>query len=76
MGGEDTEVGGEANILLEAANFEPIGILRSPSGMRSHRGLETAGRRASTAPRPQAAALATELILEADGRVSGRATST
>src|SRR3954447_19902265 len=30
MGGEDTELSGEtADILLEAANFEPVGILRS-----------------------------------------------
>src|SRR5205085_9827796 len=30
MGGEETEVSGAtANVLLEAANFEPVGILRS-----------------------------------------------
>jgi phenylalanyl-tRNA synthetase beta chain len=40
MGGEDSEVGDDTtDVLLEAANFEPIGILRSSERL----GLRTAG---------------------------------
>ena len=40
MGGEDSEVGDETTeVLLEAANFEPLGILRSSERL----GLRTAG---------------------------------
>jgi len=45
MGGEETEVSERTtSVLLEAANFEPIGILRSSERLS----LRTAGRRAST----------------------------
>jgi phenylalanyl-tRNA synthetase beta chain len=69
MGGEDTEVReGTANILLEAANFEPIGILRSSE----RHALRTEGsnrweKGVDPHLAPQAAALATELILELTG---------
>src|SRR4051812_17905030 len=69
MGGEDTEVReGTANVLLEAANFEPIGILRSSE----RHALRTEGsnrweKGVDPHLAPQAAALATELILELTG---------
>jgi phenylalanyl-tRNA synthetase beta chain len=74
MGGLDTEVTEETtNVLLEAANFEPVGILwtserhalRTEGSNRWEKGVD---------PHlaPQAAALATELILElAGGRWTG-----
>src|SRR5262249_51208432 len=35
MGGEETEIGeGTASVLLEAANFEPVGIFRSSERLR------------------------------------------
>ena len=35
MGGEETEIGEETTtVLLEAANFEPIGIFRSSERLR------------------------------------------
>jgi phenylalanyl-tRNA synthetase beta chain len=69
MGGLDTEVTKETtNVLLEAANFEPVGILwsserhalRTEGSNRWEKGVD---------PQlaPQAAALATELILELAG---------
>jgi phenylalanyl-tRNA synthetase beta chain len=69
MGGLDTEVTEETtNVLLEAANFEPVGILwsserhalRTEGSNRWEKGVD---------PHlaPQAAALATELILELAG---------
>jgi phenylalanyl-tRNA synthetase beta chain len=69
MGGEDTEVRERTvNILLEAANFEPIGILRSSE----RHALRTEGsnrweKGVDPHLAPQAAALATELILELTG---------
>ena len=49
MGGEETEVSAKTkNVLLEAAKFEPTGILRSSSGTRSAPRPRTAGRKAST----------------------------
>ena len=69
MGGLDTEVRDDSTtILLEAANFEPVGILRSSErhGIRT----EGSGRwEKGVDPHlaPQAAALATELIVELTG---------
>ncbi len=69
MGGEESEVGDESNsILLESANFEPVGILesserlklRTESSNRWEKGVDPylAG---------QAATLATELMVELSG---------
>jgi phenylalanyl-tRNA synthetase beta chain len=69
MGGEDTEVReGTKNVLLEAANFEPVGILRSSE----RHALRTEGsnrweKGVDPHLAPQAAALATELMLELTG---------
>src|SRR6185369_16775864 len=69
MGGEETEVSSSTtNLLLEAANFEPIGILRSSE----RHALRTEGsnrweKGVDPHLAPQAAALATELILELAG---------
>jgi phenylalanyl-tRNA synthetase beta chain len=69
MGGLDTEVRDDSTtILLEAANFEPVGILRSSErhGVRT----EGSGRwEKGVDPHlaPQAAALATDLIVELTG---------
>jgi phenylalanyl-tRNA synthetase beta chain len=69
MGGEETEVGeATRTVLLEAANFEPIGILRSSERL----GLRTEGsnrweKGVDPYLAPQAAALATELIVELAG---------
>jgi phenylalanyl-tRNA synthetase beta chain len=69
MGGLDTEVRDDSTtILLEAANFEPVGILLSSErhGVRT----EGSGRwEKGVDPHlaPQAAALATELIVELAG---------
>ncbi len=66
MGGEETEVTDETtSVLLEAANFEPVGILRSSERLR----LRTEGsNRWEKGVDPHlarpAAVLATELILE------------
>ena len=69
MGGLDTEVTERtANVLLEAANFEPIGILRSSE--RHALRTEGSGRwEKGVDPHlaPQAAALATELIVDLTG---------
>jgi phenylalanyl-tRNA synthetase beta chain len=66
MGGLDTEVTERTvNVLLEAANFEPIGILRSSE--RHALRTEGSGRwEKGVDPHlaPQAAALATELIVD------------
>jgi phenylalanyl-tRNA synthetase beta chain len=65
MGGLDTEVRDETTtVLLEAANFEPLGILRSSE----RHGLRTEGsgrweKGVDPYLAPQAAALATELIV-------------
>ena len=74
MGGLDTEVRGETtNVLLEAANFEPIAIL----GSSERHGLRTEGsnrweKGVDPHLAPQAAAHATELIVElAEARWSG-----
>jgi phenylalanyl-tRNA synthetase beta chain len=76
MGGEETEVSGRtSSVLLEAANFEPVGILRSSE----RHALRTEGsNRWEKGVDPHlagpAATLATELILElAGGRWSGSA---
>jgi phenylalanyl-tRNA synthetase beta chain len=69
MGGEETEVTeATTNVLLEAANFEPIGILHSSERL----GLRTEGsNRWEKGVDPylagQAAALATELIVSLSG---------
>src|SRR5919106_6289372 len=69
MGGLDTEVRDETtNVLLEAANFEPVGILKTSE----RHGLRTEGsNRWEKGVDPylasQAAALATELIVELAG---------
>ena len=69
MGGEDTEVGeATQTVLLEAANFEPIGILRSSERL----GLRTEGsnrweKGVDPHLAPQAAALATQLMVELAG---------
>jgi phenylalanyl-tRNA synthetase beta chain len=76
MGGEDTEVTeATTDVLLEAANFEPVTILKSSERL----GLRTDGsNRWEKGVDPclagQAAALATELIVElADARWVGHA---
>ncbi|MGE5272335.1 MAG: phenylalanine--tRNA ligase subunit beta [Verrucomicrobiota bacterium] len=76
MGGEETEVtDATRNVLLEAANFEPVGILRSSERLR----LRTEGsNRWEKGVDPHlaehAARLATELIVElADARWTGHA---
>ena len=69
MGGEETEVGDTTtSVLLEAANFEPIGILRSSE----RQSLRTEGsNRWEKGVDPyvagQAATLATQLIVELSG---------
>jgi len=69
MGGEETEVREQTkNVLLEAANFEPVGILRSSE----RHALRTEGsnrweKGVDPYLAPQAAALATELIVELAG---------
>jgi phenylalanyl-tRNA synthetase beta chain len=69
MGGEETEIGdGTTTVLLEAANFEPIGIFRSSERLR----LRTEGsNRWEKGVDPHlagpAAALATQLIVETAG---------
>jgi phenylalanyl-tRNA synthetase beta chain len=69
MGGLDTEVRDETtSVLLEAANFEPLGILRSSE----RHGLRTEGsgrweKGVDPYLAPQAAALATELLVELAG---------
>jgi phenylalanyl-tRNA synthetase beta chain len=69
MGGEETEVGDRtASVLLEAANFEPVGILRSSE----RHALRTEGStRWEKGVDPhvtgQAAALASQLIVELSG---------
>jgi phenylalanyl-tRNA synthetase beta chain len=69
MGGEETEVSPETtSVLLEAANFEPVGILRSSE----RHGLRTEGsNRWEKGVDPyvagQAAMLATQLIVELSG---------
>ena len=76
MGGEESEVtDSTASVLLEAANFEPVGILRSSERL----GLRTeSSNRWEKGVDPylagQAAVLATELIVElADARWTGGA---
>ncbi|MEX2102455.1 MAG: phenylalanine--tRNA ligase subunit beta, partial [Gaiellaceae bacterium] len=69
MGGLDTEVRDDTTtVLLEAANFEPLGILKSSE----RHGLRTEGsgrweKGVDPYLAPQAAALATELIVELAG---------
>ena len=69
MGGEETEIGeGTADVLLEAANFEPTGLYRTSERLR----LRTEGsNRWEKGVDPylaeQAARLATELIVESAG---------
>jgi phenylalanyl-tRNA synthetase beta chain len=69
MGGEETEVTEQtANVLLEAANFEPYGLLRTSERLK----LRTEGsNRWEKGVDPylagQAAAMATELIVELAG---------
>ena len=69
MGGEETEVTeGTTTVLLEAANFEPVGILRSSERL----GLRTEGsNRWEKGVDPHlagpAAALATQLLVELSG---------
>ena len=69
MGGLDTEVRAETTtVLLEAANFEPLGILKSSE----RHGLRTEGsgrweKGVDPYLAPQAAALATELLMQLGG---------
>jgi phenylalanyl-tRNA synthetase beta chain len=69
MGGEDTEVtDATTSVLLEAANFEPVGIMRTSE----RHGLRTEGstrweKGVDPHLAPQAAALATELLVELAG---------
>ena len=69
MGGLESEVGEEAgSILLEAANFEPVGILKTSE----RHALRTEGsnrweKGVDPHVAPQAAALATELIVSLTG---------
>ena len=69
MGGEETEVrDATTEILLEAANFEPVGLLRSSERLK----LRTEGsnrweKGVDPHLAPQAAALATELLVEICG---------
>jgi phenylalanyl-tRNA synthetase beta chain len=69
MGGEETEVAETTtDVLLEAANFEPYGLLRTSERLK----LRTEGsnrweKGVDPYLAPQAAALATELILELTG---------
>ncbi|HEV3478593.1 MAG TPA: phenylalanine--tRNA ligase subunit beta, partial [Gaiellaceae bacterium] len=69
MGGEETEVtDATTTVLLEAANFEPYGLLRSSERLK----LRTEGsnrweKGVDPHLAPQAAALATELIVELAG---------
>ena len=69
MGGEETEVSASTrNVLLEAANFEPVGILRSSE----RHALRTEGsNRWEKGVDPyvagQAATYATQLIVELGG---------
>jgi phenylalanyl-tRNA synthetase beta chain len=66
MGGEDSEIGeATTDVLLEAANFEPYGLLRTSERLR----LRTEGsnrweKGVDPHLAPQAAALATELIAD------------
>jgi phenylalanyl-tRNA synthetase beta chain len=76
MGGESTEVSDETtSVLLEAANFEPLTILRS--GERHHMRTEGQTRwEKGVDPHlaPQAARYATELLVDvADARWTGEA---
>ena len=77
MGGEETEVtDGRPSVLLEAANFEPVGDPRASERL----GLRTEGsNRWEKGVDPhlaEQAALATELIVELTRRALGRATPT
>jgi phenylalanyl-tRNA synthetase beta chain len=69
MGGLETEVReGTTNVLLEAANFEPVGILKTSE----RQALRTEGsnrweKGVDPHLAPQAAALATQLIVELSG---------
>jgi phenylalanyl-tRNA synthetase beta chain len=69
MGGEETEIGPETtDILLEAANFEPFTIFRTSERLR----LRTEGssrweKGVDPHLAPQAAALATQLLVELTG---------
>ena len=69
MGGEETEVrDATTEILLEAANFEPVGLLRTSERLK----LRTEGsnrweKGVDPHLAPQAAALATELLVEICG---------
>ena len=69
MGGEETEVREETtSVLLEAANFEPVGIMRTSE----RHGLRTEGsnrweKGIDPHLAPQAAALATELLVSLAG---------
>ncbi|MER3409491.1 MAG: phenylalanine--tRNA ligase subunit beta [Thermoleophilia bacterium] len=74
MGGEESEVSeATTDVLLEAANFDPVGILRSSERL----GLRTEGsnrweKGVDPYLAPQAAALASELLVElAGGRFTG-----
>ncbi len=71
MGGEETEVReSTTEVLLEAANFEPIGLLRTSERLK----LRTEGsnrweKGVDPHLAPQAAALATQLLVELTGAV-------
>ena len=68
MGGEETEVTETtASVLLEAANWRAVGILRASERLRLRTGLEPLGEGRRSVPGAPAAQLATRLILESSG---------
>ena len=69
MGGEETEISAETtDVLLEAANFEPFTIFRSSERLRMRtEGSSRWEKGIDPYLAPQAAALATELIVELTG---------
>jgi phenylalanyl-tRNA synthetase beta chain len=69
MGGEETEVSdATTSVLLEAANFEPVGIWRSSERMRVRtEGSNRWEKGVDAYLAEQAAALATELLVELTG---------
>jgi phenylalanyl-tRNA synthetase beta chain len=69
MGGEETEVhDGTTSVLLEAANFEPVGIMRSSERLRLRSEASNRWEKGiDPEAAPQAASLATELLVELAG---------
>jgi phenylalanyl-tRNA synthetase beta chain len=68
MGGLETEVREDStNVLLEAANFEPVGILKTSERQVRTEGSNRWEKGVDPHLAPQAAALATELIVSLTG---------